>query len=226
MDQLNMKISKVFILGALLISAINISGCSKQDAAASQYTSPIRAKINEEIANMACAPAHSFPFSSRERPEDSCFGCDKFVEAGLVTKTVEEDPFASNTQQNIKPDVRFELTELGNETYIAGGGDSAYGLGGPRFCFGKVKVNQITRLVGPVMFNNERVIGIRYIAELESPHPFIFDSRAKILGIKLPNASPITAGKPVLYPEANISAIFNPGNPNDFWLDASLEIGT
>jgi hypothetical protein len=32
-------------------------------------------------------------------------------------------------------------------------------------------------------------------------------------------------GKPVFYPEQNITAVINPNNPNDFYLDASLTIG-
>lgn len=223
-----MKISKVFILLAVANLAISISGCSPKDPDAS-LSSPVREKINEEIANMACVQTMTFPFSARGISRGGCFECEKFVEAGLLTKVEEEDPFASDSQEAFgrgggrEPDIRFELSELGMETYIPGGEDETYGKVPPRFCFGTAHVSKITRLVGPVMFNNAKVIGIRYIAELENPHPFIFDPRAKLLKIPLPNAS--QEGMPVLYPEENVSAIFNPNDPKDFYLDASFQVG-
>jgi hypothetical protein len=229
------KISKVSILLALFSLALVAPGCSNQEAVLAKYGGPITAKLNEDIANMACVPAWPFPFSSRETPKASCTNCDKFAEAGLLTKDVVEDPFAASsfgadTPQRYKPapDIRFELTELGKATYIAGSSDGPWGNDPPRFCFGKVHVNRITRTVGPVMNGNVKMIGVRYIAEIENPNPFILDPRAKLLGIKLPFGGPMAAGKPVLYPEANVTAIFNPNNPNnpnDFYLDGSLQIG-
>jgi hypothetical protein len=215
----------MFILLAPLMLSMHISGCSKKEAAEAPLSSPIRERINEDIANMACVTAPPLPFSSRERPRGSCFGCDKFVEAGLLTKVVAENTFASDFLETYKrgADIRFELTELGMETYILGVGDDPYGNERSRFCFGTPRLSKVTRLVGPVLFNNAKVIGIRYIVELENPHPFILAPRAKLLGIPLPNANPL--GGPVYYPEANVSAIFNPNDPNDFILDPNFQIG-
>lgn len=220
-----MKISKVFILFVVAYLSISISGCSKKDAADTSLSSPVREKINEEIANMACVQTTNFPYSSRDKSSGHCFGCDKFAEAGLLTRVDEEDPFAFDSRGSYRGALayRFELTELGMETYIPAGGVDASDDDAPRFCFGTAHVSKITRLVGPLMLNNQRVIGIRYIAELENPHPFIFDPRAKLLNIPLPTHNPL--GGPVLYPEANVSAIFNTRDPKDFYLDASFQVG-
>lgn len=230
-----MKMAKVYILLALFALALIAPGCSNQEAILAKYGGPITAKLNEEIANMACVPAWPFPFSSKETPRASCTNCDKFAEAGLLRKDVVEDPFATDqyapeSQQRYKPapEIRFELTDLGKDVYIAGSSDGPWGNDPPRFCFGKVHVNKITRMVGPVMNGNVKMIGVRYIAEIENANPFILDPKAKLLGIKLPIGGAMATGKAVLYPEANVTAIFNPNNPNspnDFYLDSGLQIG-
>lgn len=73
------------------------------------------------------------------------------------------------------------------------------------------------------MLGGARNFGIRYIAQLDNPNPYLFDPRAKLLGIRLPDVA--MEGKPVFYPEQNVTAVINPNNPNDFYLDTSLTIG-
>lgn len=220
-----MKISNVLILLALVFFAFKAPGCYSHAAATAKYAGLIKAKLNEEIANTACVPASSYPFSSVDRPGDRCPNCDKFVEAGLLTKQTVEDLFATDAQMARKAaDIRYELTDIGYDAYVRGTADGPYGNDPPRFCFGKVRVNAITRTVGPVMNGNVKMLGIRYVAELENANSFMFDPRARLLGIPLP-IGPALPGKPVLLPEANVTAVFDPVKPDDFYLDESLQIG-
>lgn len=222
-----MTFSKEMTLLAFVYLAINASGCSKQDTATAEFLIPAKLQLDRDIENMACVSAWSFPFSSRERPDASCFGCDKFVEAGLLTKEVVEDSFASDTPTRYRrePEIRFTLTELGNAAYESGNEGSPHAKDRPRFCFGRAHVKEITRVYGPAMNGSVRMYGIRYIAELEDPSPYLLDPRAKLLDIPLPLMGQMAAGKTVLYPERNVTAAFpNPNDPYDFTL-LDIKIG-
>ena len=216
-----MTLSKTMQLLALAFLAIGASGCSKNDAASAEFLIPVKLQIDREIENMACVPAYSFPFSSRERPDSRCFGCDKFVEAGLLTKEVVEDPFAEDTPARYRrdPEIRLTLTELGNAAYESGDESSPHAKDRPRFCFGRAHVKEITHVYGPAMNGNVAMYGIRYIAELENPSPYLLDPRAKLLDIPLPLMGQMAAGKTVIYPERNVTAAFPKRNdPSDFTL--------
>lgn len=216
-----MKVSKAMTLLVLACLAINISGCAKQDAVSAEFLIPVKLKIDREIEHLACVNASYFPFSSRDRPNEGCFGCDRFVTAGLLTKEEVEDPFASDTPERYRsePEIRFELTELGKSAYEPGNENSPHSKDRPRFCFGRAHVKEITHVYGPAMNGNVKMYGIRYIAELEDPNPFLFDPRAKGLEIPLPLKGQMAEGKTaVLYPERNVTVAFPSNNPRDFVL--------
>jgi hypothetical protein len=221
-----MKISKAMTLLVLACLAINISGCAKQNAVSAEFLILVKLQIDRDIEDLACVNALYFPFSSRARPNERCFGCDKFVMAGLLTKEEVEDPFASDTPERYrsKPDIRLELTELGNSAYEPGDEASPHSKDQPRFCFGRAHVKEITHVYGPVMNGDVKMYGIRYIAELEDPNPFLLDPRAKVLEIPLPLKGQMAAGKTVLYPERNVTVAFPSNNPRDFTL-LDIKIG-
>jgi hypothetical protein len=221
-----MKISKAMTLLVLVYLEINASGCTKQDSVSAEFLVPIKVSISKEIENLACVKALSYPFSFLERSNPYCWNCDKLVEAGLLTKVVVEDPFASDTSERYRreSDVRLELTELGRSAYIPGDENSPYFKEQPHFCFGRAYVKEITRVYGPAMNGNVKMYGIRYIAELEDPNPFLLDPRAKLLDIPLPLMGQIAGGKTVLYPERNVTVAF--GNPKDLRDFTLLDIQT
>lgn len=218
-----MEISNAVALSILLLFAISLGGCSmKQEPL--KLAEPIKSELDKAVAEMACMPAEPFPFVSEEHPNLSCNNCAKLAEAGLLTKEGGKDPASGDTPIIGRPEVnvRYDLSDLGQSAYVpSSAGNSAYGAS--RFCFGKAHVFKITRIFGPVMLGGQKNIGIRYIAQLDEPNPYISDSRAKLLGIPLPIA--VMPGKPVLYPELDITAVINPNNPNDVYLDGSLHIG-
>lgn len=222
-----MKIRNVLILLALALLVIRIPSWLGQKSVQAKHTPEFTAKINEAIANMACVNEGPFPFSSRNGRQSAtssyvthtCDKCDVLYQAGLLSKEVIEYTPEQAAQENQKPgfETRYELTDLGKNVYIQGSGDGPYSKDPSRFCFGKARVKEITRTIGPVMLGNTKNIGIRYVAVLENPHPFLNDPRAKILGIPLPT------GSALLYPEANVTAVFY--NQKDFELDGSLQLG-
>lgn len=215
-----MKLGNVMVL---LLACFLVQACSNKESA--ETIAAIEAKLNREIADLACVRSEAFPFSSKDSPDSPCWGCDKLVDAGLVTKEVYEDSAPERTRGNSGADVRFELTDLGIETFELGSDASPYGKDSSRFCFGKVRVNRISKVVGPVRLGGNTMIGIRYIAEVENPHPFLFDPLARHLDIPLPDQATATPGKSALYPERNVTAVFFPNDPGNFDLDASMTIG-
>lgn len=201
-----MKAQNSILLFALCFLAINLEACSKT---APSLAEPIKSELENSVAKMACIPTESFPYAERY----GCLGCAELVEAGLLTKEMD-----SETPER----VRYDLSDLGKSAYIPSAtGETRHGASS--FCFGKARVLQITRIFGPVMLGNQKNLGIRYIAQLENPNPYIFDPRAKILRIPLPSAA--MPGKPALYPEQDVTAVINSKNPNDFYLDGGLHVG-
>ncbi len=191
----------------LCFIAVALEGCSK---APPTLAEPIKSELENSVAKMACIRAESFPFVA---DSTACLGCDALVEAGLLVKEMgSETPVT----------VRYELSDIGKTAYVPGSTGET-GHEASTFCFGKAHLLKITRIFGPVTFGKQKHLGIRYIAQLDDPNPYIFDPRAKLLRIPLPSAA--MPGKPALYAEQDLTAIINANNPNDFYLDASFHIG-
>ena len=216
-----MKIRNVLILLAAVFLAFKIPSWISQKAEISSHMGEFRARLNEDIANMACVNEGPFPFSSRMDPAarsrgniNTCEKCDALYQAGLLDKEVVE--FSIDESEKTGFETTYELTDLGSSVYNPGTGDGPYSKDPPRFCFGTAHVDKITRTFGPVNFGGQKNLGIRYIAVLENPNPFLKDPHARLLGILLPS------GNPPLYPEANVTAVFT---GKDFYLDGSLKIG-
>lgn len=214
-----MKMTKTLIQLVLVFLAINLGGCGEKEAP--KLSEPIKAELDKTVAEMACMPTREFPFVSDPKLNRTCLECDKLIQAGLLVSEASAEPTGDPASMQ-QASVRYLLTDIGEGAYVQATGEGPYGTT-PRFCFGNPHVYQITSTFGPVMLGNARNFGIRYIAQLDNPNPYLFDARAKLLGIQLPNAA--MEGKPVLYPEKNITAVINVNNPNDFYLDASLQIG-
>jgi hypothetical protein len=213
-----MKIANTAFLFVLVFLAVNLGGCSKE---APKLSEPIKIELDKVVAEMACMPTRHFPFASDPRQNQTCFECDKLVQAGLLVREGSTES-TGDPEGTLPANVRYSLTDIGGGAYVEATGDGPYGST-PRFCFGNPHVYQVTSTFGPVMLGGARNFGIRYIAQLDNPNPYLFDPRAKLLGIRLPNMA--MEGKPVFYPEQDITAVINPNNPNDFYLDASLTIG-
>jgi hypothetical protein len=219
-----MKIRNILILLAVIFFGIKFPSWMSQRAEVAGHMGEFKAKINEAIEYQACVNEGPFPFSSRVDPAGmgrtssrTCGKCDVLYQAGLLDKEVVEyslTGIAENGKTGF--DTRYTLTDLGVSVYVPGTGDGPYSKDPPRFCFGKAQLHKITRTVGPVNFGGQKNLGIRYVAVLENPHSFLKDPRAKLLGIPLPT------GNPALYPEANVTAVYN---GKDFYLDSSLTIG-
>lgn len=222
-----MKISNVLITLAVVFLVIKIPSCISQKGQVAKHMDEFIARINDDISQQACVKEGPFPFSSRYGRQSgnsrhvsyTCEKCDILFQAGLLDKEVIEYTPAPGARDNQKAgfETRYELTELGNSVYDPGSSDDLYSKDAPRFCLGKARVKQITRTTGPVMLGGVKNIGIRYVAMLDNPHPFLHDPRAKLLGIPLP------AGDPPLYPEANVTAVFD--ERKVFYLDSSLQLG-
>ena len=221
------KIRNILIMLGVIFLVFKIPSWIGQKGVQAKYGNEFKAKIDEEIKYMACVKEGPFPFSSSSgrKSENSsyvthtCEKCDVLYQAGMLSKNVIENPSAPGAQgsQVSGFDTRYELTELGNSVYTQGTRDGPYSKDPSRFCFGKARVKEITRTFGPVTLGGVNNIGIRYVAVLENPHPFLNEPQAKLLGIPLPK------GSPQIYPEANVTAVFY--NKNDFELDGSLTIG-
>lgn len=207
---------------ALILLAAVLGGCSKPQPL--KLAEPIQSELDKAVAEMACMPAEAFPYVSDEHPNLGCNDCNKLVAAGLLTKQggTTPDPNDFEAMRRWEPNVRFELTEIGQSAYVPSTNGNSY-YGNSHFCFGKSHVMKITRLFGPVEFGGRRNLGIRFIAQLDNPNPYIWDARAKLLDIKLPSAA--MTGKPALYAETDVTAVINPNNPKDVYLDGSLHIG-
>lgn len=202
---MRIKISMLLLVSCFL--AATLEGCSSEKGAT--LPASIKADLENHIAKMACIPTESFPFT--ESPSGSrCSDCGKLVDAGLLT-----------AESETNNSVIYGLSELGMRAYVpSDSGQTAYG--DSHFCFGKARITKITRVFGPVKFGNQKNLGIRYIAQLDDPDPYIFEPRAKKLGILLPYGM---LGKPAIYPEQDVTAVISESNPNDFYLDGSLHIG-
>lgn len=221
-----MKIRNILILLGIVFLLFKIPSWLGQKGIQAKYTNEFKAKINEEIKYMACVKEGPFPFSSstgRQSASSSyvthnCEKCDVLYQAGLLSKEVIENPPAPGQgSQKSGFDTRYELTDLGNSVYTVGTSDGPYSKDPSRFCFGKARVNEITRTIGPVMLGGVQNIGIRYVAVLDNPHPFLNEPQAQLLGLPLPK------GTPPLYPEANVTAVFY--SQKEFELDGSLKLG-
>lgn len=182
------------------------------------HLNDFKEKINEDIKYLACLKEGPFPFSTLEGRK--CEKCDTLFHAGLLDKKVIEylPPPENQKIGGSEFETRFELTNLGSSAYDQGTTDGPYGKDPPRFCFGNARVHEITRTIGPVNFGGNKNVGIRYVAVLENPHPYLSDPRAQLLGIPLPS------GSPPHYPEANVTAVFY-GNDSNFELDGSITLG-
>jgi hypothetical protein len=212
-----MKISNAANAGlllALIFFAINLGGCSRKQEPLKLFE-PYKAELDSLVAKMACIPAEQFPYVVDQQHNPTCAYCEKLVTAGLVTK---EEDTSSNP-----PSLSYVLSDIGQSAYIPGTSENTYGPDGSRFCFGKPRVLEITRLFGPVMFSGQKNLGVRYTAELDEPNPYVFDERAKMLNIPLPDH--LMVGKPAIYSKQDVTVVINPNNPNDFYLDTNLKIG-
>jgi hypothetical protein len=222
-----MKISNAAnagLLFALVFFAISLGGCSmKQEPP--KLAEPIKIELDKIVANMACIPTGQFPYVVDQQHNPMCAYCEKLVDAGLLTKETDTNSSPSDSEQPMRAsaNVSYALTDIGQSAYIRGTSENTYGPDASRFCFGKPRVLQITRIFGPVMLSGQKNLGVRYIAQLDEPNPYVFDPRAKILDIPLPD--PAMAGKPVLYSHQDVTVVMNPNNPNDFYLDTKLKIG-
>jgi hypothetical protein len=214
-----MKTTKTLILFVLVFLAINLEGCGRKDAP--KLSEPIKIELDKVVAEMACMPTRALPFVSDQQHNQTCFECDNLVQAGLLTREGSTDS-TGNSEGTLPANVRYNLTDIGEGAYVQATGDGPYGST-PRFCFGNPRVYRVTSTFGPVVLGGAKNFGIRYIVQLDNPNPYLFDPRAKLLRIRLPN--PAMEGKPVFYPEQNITAVINQNNPNDFYLDGSLQIG-
>ncbi len=202
----------------LALGLLTISGCSREEPKLSE---PIRAELDKVVAEMACMPTRPFPFVSDQHLNRTCFECDKLVQAGLLARQGSTES-TGDPEGTLPANVRYELTDIGAGAYVEATGEGPYGST-PRFCFGNPHLTQITRTYGPVILNGARNFSIRYIVQLDDANPYLFDPRAKLLGIRLPD--PAMEGKPAFYPEQNITAVINQNNPNDFYLDSSMTFG-
>lgn len=206
------------LLYAACILALSLAGCSK-NLGTNRLSEPIKSELESEVAKMACIKTESFPFVSDSYKRQSCLDCEKFVVAGLLTKKIESDGSAG---EGVPTSITYDLTDTGESAYVPSStGEIAYGASS--FCFGKPRILKITRLFGPVAIGTRNNLGIRFVVQLDDPNPFIFDPRARNLGIPLPDA--MMPGKPVLYPEQDVTAVINAYNQNDFYLDASMHVG-
>jgi len=208
-----MKIHKQPLL--ILVSTImGMTACSRGEAP--RVSDAVRLELEKYVSGMACMPTRAFPLEETSR--SSCYECGKLVDAGLLEK--ESDASEGESNMSFRRS-HYYLTDIGESVYEPG--TDSFGPDGPRFCFGNPRLVKITGTFGPVMMGGSRNYGIKFLVELESPSPYIFDERAQKLGIKLP--APVMVGKPVFYPEQNVTAVINPNNPNDFYLDSSMSIG-
>ncbi len=206
---------------ALAFLAVNLGGCSlKQEPP--KLAEPIKAELEKHVAGMACITTGQFPHVEDQR-SGPCVYCERLVMAGLLTKEADAAAFPSDSGMPQSGSFRYELSEAGQSAYVRGTSDSTYGPDASKFCFGKPRLLQVTRIFGPVSFGGQMNLGIRYLVQLDEANPYLFDPRAKTLDIPLPEAA--MEGKPVLYPPQDVTAVLNPSNPNDFYLDTKLKVG-
>lgn len=155
------------ILFVPVFLAISLGGCSmKQEPP--KLAEPIKTELDKIVTNMACIATGQFPRVVKDEYPTPCAYCEKLVDAGLLTKEKEDggSAFPSNSPGAMAPpaNVRYELTAAGQSAYIGGSSENTYGPGASRFCFGKPRIIQITRVFGPVKFGGQMNLGIRYIA--------------------------------------------------------------
>lgn len=213
----------VKLLAVLMLLSIGLGGCGKR--APLKLAAPIQAELDKAVAGLACMPAETFPYASQEHNNAMCNQCDGLVQAGLLTRDADSpdpDP-ASTFYQAARANVRYDLTDIGRSAYVPSpDGRTTYGAA--QFCFGTAHVVQIKRLFGPVMVGSmQKALGIRFIAQLDNPNPFVYDPRIKQLNVRVPSAA--MPGKPLIYPEIDWSAVINANNPSDVYLDSNLHVG-
>ena len=212
-----MKIRNISLLLFMHFLAIALAGCTRNHVVT--LPEPIKAQLDDIVDTMACIKTESFPLEIESSRSKYCFDCDKLVAAGLLTKETETDAFESS---GTPVRVTYDLTDIGESAYVTSGtGETGYGTSS--FCFGKPHIAKITRVFGPVAFGTRQNLGIRYIVQLDDPNPYVFDPRARNLGIPLPDA--MMPGKPALYPEQDVTAVINAYNPNDVYIDGSMHVG-
>lgn len=150
------------------------------------------------------------------RPE--CNRCDDLVEAGLLTKSVSEttDRFGIATFS-----ARFTLTEFGKSVYIEElkpGRSLDYLLVNWKFCFGKTTLYKIEETLAPASFGGDVVVGVKYIAQVIDPHPFLFDPRSRPLRLPVPSNT-----TPALFPPRVTTIVFHASGGVD--IDDSVKYG-
>lgn len=219
-----MKAKNVLVMLIIVFLVFKVPSWLRDKAEVASLRDGFNTKINEMLEHKACVKEGPFPFSSRVDPARldmatgtrRCEKCDLLFQAGLLDKEVVEFALTGREESGKKGfETIYTLTDLGRSVYVPGSGDNSYySKNPPRFCFGKVRLHKITRTFGPVTFGEQKDIGIRYVAVLENPHPFLRDERARLLGISWPT------GDPPLYPEANVTAVYI-GNKDFFWMAVS-----
>ena len=163
----------------------------------------------------ACIYEGPFPYSTREsRSALGCNRCDDLYEAGLVTKSVETYEEYGQT----KYDARFELTSLGQSVYSDETNPRTGGKYKARFCFGHTAVHRIVETLPPLSLGGNKFVGIKYVAKVVDPHPFLFDPRNHPLRLAVPQK-----GEPALYPPAITTAVIRGDGSID--IDGSFRYG-
>lgn len=138
-----------------------------------------------------CVYEGPFPYSTRdERRSFGCNRCEDLYQAGLVTKSVSSyEEFGRE-----KFDARFELTALGRSVYA----EDINHLGkrvNARFCFGRTALHKIVEVLPPMNLGGATLVGVKYVAEVLEPHPFLFDPQSEPLRLAVPQR-----GERLLYP--------------------------
>lgn len=135
-----------------------------------------------------------------------CDRCDDLEEAGLLRKGLFEKRAYDGTSTE---EARFELTDLGKSAYSEEIRPSALipsvSVVNWKFCFGKTTVAKIVEALPPMNFHGSIAVGVKYIAQVEDPSPFLFDPRSKPLRLAIPKR-----GNPALYPPRVTSVLFYP----------------
>lgn len=171
------------------------------DPAAAPYLDGIRAGIERELAvsDLTCVFAGPFPLDTADRHRLPCPRCAALHAAGLLDRTPVGEPRAKTGRQ----DYLYRLTAFGRSVY-AEDEEADSGMRRPRFCFGRVRVQRITEALAPLRVGNV-FVGVRYVAMVPNPHPFLFDARSAALGLSVPDRGP-----PALYPPRVTTASLMP----------------
>lgn len=146
------------------------------------------------------------PLDENDVYRPRCDRCDDLAEAGLLRRGLVEKRAYDGTSTQ---EARFELTELGRSAYSEDIRPStlipSVTVVNWKFCFGKTTVAKIVEALPPMNFHGSIAVGVKYIAQVEDPNPFLFDPRSKPLRLAVPRQ-----GTQALYPPRVTSVMFYP----------------